>query len=136
MALDGVTRTVTGSAPPSNPQPEAEPDTSWREEEPEPAPPSLKAVAVYCPDCDLWLEELTQWEDHKIGKNHNKKNKRNTTPDAIPPSERRRLRDQRLDAAREQLLGAATSSQPLARDEDVYSDDSWSMVAEVELIDP
>ncbi len=31
--------------------------------------------AVYCPDCEMWLNGPTQWEDHKIGKKH-KKNKR------------------------------------------------------------
>ena len=29
--------------------------------------------AVYCPDCEMWLNGPTQWEDHKIGKKHQKK---------------------------------------------------------------
>ena len=29
--------------------------------------------AVYCPDCDMWLNGPTQWTDHEIGKKHVKK---------------------------------------------------------------
>ena len=28
--------------------------------------------AVYCEDCETWLNSLTQWGDHKIGKKHKK----------------------------------------------------------------
>ena len=28
--------------------------------------------AVYCPDCEMWLNGPIQWEDHKIGKKHQK----------------------------------------------------------------
>ena len=28
--------------------------------------------AVYCEDCEMWLNGPTQWEDHKIGKKHKK----------------------------------------------------------------
>jgi len=30
-------------------------------------------AAVYCEDCEKWLNGPTQWEDHKIGKKHKKK---------------------------------------------------------------
>ena len=29
-------------------------------------------TAVYCPDCQTWLNGPRQWEDHKIGKKHRK----------------------------------------------------------------
>ena len=29
-------------------------------------------VAEYCPDCQMWLNGLTQWRDHCIGKKHRK----------------------------------------------------------------
>ena len=32
--------------------------------------------AVYCEDCEMWLNGPTQWEDHKIGKKHKKRSKR------------------------------------------------------------
>ena len=28
--------------------------------------------AVYCLDCEMWLNGPTQWEDHKWGKKHKK----------------------------------------------------------------
>ena len=31
---------------------------------------------IHCPDCDMWLNGPTQWEDHKIGKKHAKNIKR------------------------------------------------------------
>ena len=33
---------------------------------------SNDAGAVYCEDCEMWLNGPTQWEDHKIGKKHKK----------------------------------------------------------------
>ena len=27
---------------------------------------------IWCPACDMWVNGPTQWEDHKIGKKHNK----------------------------------------------------------------
>ena len=35
--------------------------------------------AVYCDDCEMWLNGPIQWEDHKIGKKHKKNTKKNTT---------------------------------------------------------
>ena len=35
--------------------------------------------AVYCKHCEMWLNGPTQWEDHKISKNH-KKNVRQKDP--------------------------------------------------------
>ena len=29
-------------------------------------------VAIYCPECDMYLPDRNQWEDHKIGKKHKK----------------------------------------------------------------
>ena len=29
-------------------------------------------VAVHCPDCQMWLNGLTQLQDHRIGKKHRK----------------------------------------------------------------
>ena len=26
----------------------------------------------YCPDCHMWLNGFTQWQDHRIGKKHRK----------------------------------------------------------------
>ena len=31
-----------------------------------------ETTAVYCPDCQTWLNGPRQWEDHKIGKKHRK----------------------------------------------------------------
>jgi len=41
--------------------------------------PESKEGAVYCEDCEMWLNGPTQWEDHKIGKKH-KKNLARTHP--------------------------------------------------------
>ena len=41
--------------------------------------PESKEGAVYCEDCEMWLNGPTQWEDHKIGKKH-KKNLARTGP--------------------------------------------------------
>ena len=32
--------------------------------------------AIYCPDCEMWLNGPTPWEDHKIGKKHAKSRRR------------------------------------------------------------
>ena len=29
-------------------------------------------AAVHCPDCQMWLNGLTQWRDHCTGKKHRK----------------------------------------------------------------
>ena len=34
--------------------------------------PKKDEGAVYCDDCQMWLNSPTQWEDHKIGKKHRK----------------------------------------------------------------
>ena len=34
--------------------------------------PESSEGAVYCEDCEMWLNGPTQWEDHKIGKKHKK----------------------------------------------------------------
>ena len=37
----------------------------------EPEPEATKSgAAKYCEDCEVWLSGPTQWEDHKIGKQH------------------------------------------------------------------
>lgn len=41
--------------------------------------PESQEGAVYCEDCEMWLNGPTQWEDHKIGKKH-KKNLARTHP--------------------------------------------------------
>ena len=41
--------------------------------------PESAEGAVYCEDCEMWLNGPTQWEDHKIGKKH-KKNLARTHP--------------------------------------------------------
>ena len=38
----------------------------------EPPPLPCGEAAVYCEDCEMWLNGPTQWEDHKIGKKHKK----------------------------------------------------------------
>ena len=42
----------------------------------EPSAPSVNAPtideAVYCPECEMWLNGPTQWEDHQIGRKHKK----------------------------------------------------------------
>ena len=43
--------------PPGDPPPEQDKD---------------KFEAVYCDTCEMWLNGITQWEDHKIGKKHRK----------------------------------------------------------------
>ena len=35
-----------------------------------PKPPKGPTEAIWCKDCDMWLNGQTQWEDHKIGKKH------------------------------------------------------------------
>ena len=40
-------------------------------------------AAKYCPDCEMWLNGPTQWEDHKIGKKH-KKNVKKGGPSKTP----------------------------------------------------
>ena len=47
-------------------------------------PPEIGA-AKYCPDCEMWLNGPTQWEDHKIGKKH-KKNVKKGGPSKTPAS--------------------------------------------------
>ena len=32
--------------------------------------------AVYCPDCEMWLNGPAQWEDHKVRQRHKKKERR------------------------------------------------------------
>ncbi len=36
------------------------------------SPHKLDGDAVYCPDCQMWLNGLEQWHDHLIGKKHRK----------------------------------------------------------------
>ena len=31
-----------------------------------------RGCAVYCPDCQMWLNGPTQWQRHKTGKKHRK----------------------------------------------------------------
>jgi hypothetical protein len=45
-------------------------------ETPAPTENSSDSQAVYCEDCEMWLNGPTQWEDHKIGKKHRKNLKR------------------------------------------------------------
>ena len=40
-------------------------------------------AAKHCPDCEMWLNGPTQWEDHKIGKKH-KKNVKKGGPSKTP----------------------------------------------------
>ena len=40
-------------------------------------------AAKYCPDCEMWLNGPTQWDDHKIGKKH-KKNVKKGGPSKTP----------------------------------------------------
>ena len=47
------------------------PPTSPTMEQPEPEP-EAEHQARYCEDCEMWLNGLTQWKDHKIGKKHRK----------------------------------------------------------------
>ena len=42
--------------------------------------------AVYCEMCEMWLNGPTQWEDHKIGKEHKKHSKPKPAPKLIIPS--------------------------------------------------
>ena len=35
-----------------------------------PADQRMDGSAVYCPDCQMWLNGPTQWQDHRIGKKH------------------------------------------------------------------
>ena len=37
---------------------------------------SLSENAIYCKDCQMWLNGPLQWEDHKIGKKHKKNSKK------------------------------------------------------------
>ena len=37
---------------------------------------SLSENAIYCEDCEMWLNGPLQWEDHKIGKKHKKNSKK------------------------------------------------------------
>ena len=36
--------------------------------------------AFYCETCEMWLNGLTQWEDHKIGRKHRKNVRRRGPP--------------------------------------------------------
>ena len=38
----------------------------------EDAEEDIHAIAVYCKECETWLNGPRQWEDHKIGKKHRK----------------------------------------------------------------
>lgn len=40
--------------------------------EPEPEAKQERSEAIWCPDCEMWLNGPTQWEDHKVGKKHKK----------------------------------------------------------------
>ena len=40
------------------------------------ANPKAHPEAIYCEDCEMWLNGPTQWEDHKIGKMHKRKARR------------------------------------------------------------
>ena len=40
------------------------------------ADPEHNGDAVYCRDCEMWLNGPTQWEDHKVGKKHKRNFKR------------------------------------------------------------
>ena len=48
--------------PPGDPPPEEDKD---------------KFEAIYCKTCDMWLNGITQWKDHKIGRKHRKNLRRN-----------------------------------------------------------
>ena len=37
---------------------------------------SLSENAIYCEDCEMWLNGQLQWEDHKVGKKHKKNSKK------------------------------------------------------------
>jgi hypothetical protein len=50
----------------------------------EPPPLPCGEAAVYCEDCEMWLNGPTQWEDHKIGKKH-KKNIQGAGPASATP---------------------------------------------------
>ena len=55
------------------------PEESAVDEKEESRPePDQEGVAVYCEECDMWLNGPTQWEDHKVGKKH-KKNMKKTS---------------------------------------------------------
>ena len=41
-------------------------------EEDHPAANLEWGLAIYCEECEMWLNGGTQWEDHKIGKKHKK----------------------------------------------------------------
>ena len=34
--------------------------------------PLFVVEAVYCPDCEMWLNGPLQWQDHQVGKKHRK----------------------------------------------------------------
>ena len=53
----------------------------------------VEVTAVYCQECQKWLNGPRQWEDHKIGKKHRKnvqkgrqgKNPKEEVPNATTP---------------------------------------------------
>ena len=49
---------------------------------PEPERPGT--TAVYCPECQTWLNGPRQWEDHKIGKKHRKNVQKQRAGSAAP----------------------------------------------------
>ena len=65
-----------------------------------PQPPCLKMAAtssskcagfedgaIYCKECELWLNGSAQWEDHKLGKKHRNNLAIAESPDASAPSQ-------------------------------------------------
>ena len=51
---------------------EGEADEEGSEEGDVDAEEDTHAIAVYCKECQTWLNGPRQWEDHKIGKKHRK----------------------------------------------------------------
>ena len=98
---------------------------------PSPSPPPLvdqtpppaqntQGEAVHCPDCDMWLNGPTQWEDHKIGKKHIK----NTKPGAKQKPTQKKKKDQ-SESVPQDTPGAAHPVHDHARPTPAIS--AWGM---------
>jgi hypothetical protein len=58
---------------------------SQAEETPPPTENAADSQAVYCEDCEMWLNGPTQWEDHKIGEKNTRRTSNGARAQRPPP---------------------------------------------------
>ncbi len=100
--------------PPPDQEEEALIDDDAESQAEETPPPTenggADSQAVYCEDCEMWLNGPTQWEDHKIGKKHTKNLKRTARAKAATNEKQ----PAKAKAQPEEIVAPTARSEPLA----------------------